>query len=400
LFSVTLDASTNAALQAKLNRGPNQPAPATSTDIVVQTESEKRIMKQIRKEEKRLNKLAGGGGGGLGHTNEETGAQLFDNFNPNALKKLREEQLTEAKLLQLYSQKHLESLTRDSVKKANTDAYPFVFDNMVRVAQTSAFIAGSKILLPSTMTRVDMRTHEEIHIPAGDSIVSIKPELLRGTKEEVCLKPLVTVDELDEIGRLAFRGVKTLNRIQSIVFDTAYNTNQNLLICAPTGAGKTNIAMLTVVNQIRKHIINGVLHKDEFKIVYVAPMKALAAEMVENFSKRLAPLGVAVRELTGDMQLTKQEILQTQMLVTTPEKWDVVTRKSTGDVSLSLLVKLLIIDEVHLLHDDRGSVIETIVARTLRQVETGQKMIRIVGLSATLPNYQDVARFLNVDPKR
>ena len=57
-----------------------------------------------------------------------------------------------------------------------------------------------------------------------------------------------------------------------------------------------------------------------------------------------------------------------QMLVTTPEKWDVVTRKSTGDVALAQLVKLLIIDEVHLLHDDRGSVIECLVARTLRQV--------------------------------
>ena len=52
------------------------------------------------------------------------------------------------------------------------------------------------------------------------------------------------------------------------------------------------------------------------------------------------------------------------------------------------------------MHDDRGSVIETIVARTLRQVESSQKMIRIVGLSATLPNYQDVAKFLNVDPKK
>lgn len=57
-----------------------------------------------------------------------------------------------------------------------------------------------------------------------------------------------------------------------------------------------------------------------------------------------------------------------QMMVTTPEKWDVVTRKSTGDVALAQLVKLLIIDEVHLLHDDRGSVIESLVARTLRQV--------------------------------
>ena len=58
-----------------------------------------------------------------------------------------------------------------------------------------------------------------------------------------------------------------------------------------------------------------------------------------------------------------------QMMVTTPEKWDVVTRKSTGDVALAQLVKLLIIDEVHLLHDDRGAVIESLVARTLRQVK-------------------------------
>jgi Superfamily II helicase len=74
-------------------------------------------------------------------------------------------------------------------------------------------------------------------------------------------------------------------------------------------------------------------------------------------------------------------------------------------------LKLLIIDEVHLLNEERGAVIETIVARTLRQVhlisyivgfviyrihqvESSQSVIRIVGLSATLPNYVDVAEFL------
>ena len=61
-------------------------------------------------------------------------------------------------------------------------------------------------------------------------------------------------------------------------------------------------------------------------------------------------------------------------------------------------VRLLIIDEVHLLHDDRGAVLECLVARTLRQVESSQSMIRIVGLSATLPNYVDVAEFLRVNP--
>lgn len=44
-----------------------------------------------------------------------------------------------------------------------------------------------------------------------------------------------------------------------------------------------------------------------------------------------------------------------------------------------------------------GAVIETIVARTLRYVESSQKMVRIVGLSATLPNYIDVAHFLKIN---
>ena len=51
-----------------------------------------------------------------------------------------------------------------------------------------------------------------------------------------------------------------------------------------------------------------------------------------------------------------------------------------------------------MLNDDRGPVIEALVARTLRLVESSQRVIRIVGLSATLPNYADVAMFLKVNP--
>lgn len=50
-----------------------------------------------------------------------------------------------------------------------------------------------------------------------------------------------------------------------------------------------------------------------FKIVYVAPMKALVAEMVGNFTKRLEPYGLNVRELTGDISLSKAEIDATQV---------------------------------------------------------------------------------------
>lgn len=80
-----------------------------------------------------------------------------------------------------------------------------------------------------------------------------------------------------------------------------------------------------------------------------------------------AAAGIVVRELTGDMQLSKRELTETQMIVTTPEKWDVITRKG-GDVAVAAAVRLLIIDEVHLLNDERGPVIETLIARTQRQV--------------------------------
>ena len=59
----------------------------------------------------------------------------------------------------------------------------------------------------------------------------------------------------------------------------------------------------------------------------------------------IANAGLKVAELTGDTQLSKKELGETQMIVTTPEKWDVITRKG-GDVSVAATVRLLIIDEV------------------------------------------------------
>jgi pre-mRNA-splicing helicase BRR2 len=80
------------------------------------------------------------------------------------------------------------------------------------------------------------------------------------------------------------------------------------------------------------------------------------------------------------------------LIVATPEKWDIITRKSGEKTYIELVlilikVKLLIIDEIHLLHDTRGPVLEAIVTRTIRMVEQSKEQIRIVGLSATLPNY-------------
>ncbi|KAF9483938.1 Sec63-domain-containing protein [Pholiota conissans] len=252
---------------------------------------------------------------------------------------------------------------------------------------------GSKYMLPLGTTRENYEEYEEVIIPAS------KPVPQKSTER------LIPISELEEVVKGSFPGYSSLNRIQSIVYPTAYGSNENLLICAPTGAGKTDVAMLTILRVIDQHrvpqkpaSVNGhvkdTINRDAFKIIYVAPMKALASEVVRKLGKRLAWLSIEVRELTGDMQLTRAEIARTQIIVTTPEKWDVVTRKPTGEGEISSSLKLLIIDEVHLLNEERGAVIETIVARTLRQVESSQSMIRIVGLSATLPNYKDVAEFL------
>ena len=54
----------------------------------------------------------------------------------------------------------------------------------------------------------------------------------------------------------------------------------------------------------------------------------------------------------------------------------------------------MIIDEVHLLHDDRGPVLESIVARTIRYIESTSKNIWIIAHSATFPNYKNVASLL------
>ena len=159
--------------------------------------------------------------------------------------------------------------------------------------------------------------------------------------------------------------------------------------------------MLTILNELGKYRDeeSGTLDLDAFKIVYIAPMKALVQEMVGNFGSRLGKFGIKVGELTGDSQMTKQQISETQIIVTTPEKWDVITRKST-DTSYTNLVRLIIIDEIHLLHDERGPVLESIIARTIRRMEQTSEYVRLVGLSATLPNYQDVATFLRVDPAK
>lgn len=270
--------------------------------------------------------------------------------------------------------------------------------DLLALPEGSHTMSNKKCSLPDTSWRAMKKGYEEVHVPAVKSIIP------KGEK-------LIPIKDLPSWTHSAFRGMDKLNRVQSKMCDIALRSSENLLLCAPTGAGKTNVACLTMMNilgQFRREAAEaeegGDVDKEEFdlqafKIVYVAPMKALVQEVVKNFSERLKDYGVTVRELSGDSSLTRQQIADTQLIVTTPEKWDVVTRQGEGR-AFTQLVKLVIIDEIHLLHDERGPVLESIVARIIRQVETTAEPIRLVGLSATLPNYADVATFLRVKPDK
>ncbi|POV98191.1 hypothetical protein PSTT_14575, partial [Puccinia striiformis] len=326
------------------------------------------------------------------YTQIETG----DAFDLTYLESLKAQKLVEAANRPLFS--------RDGFV-TDQPTNPHIFDSLHTNSSHQAFtsLTGKNSRFRSARPDLHMRSmcYEEIKIPPSDKIP------MRSNEH------LIEIESLDPISRKSF-SVSSLpstpfHRVikLSIVYNQPFSqslikTNENMLICAPTGAGKTDVAMLTILRAIAQY---GGLNLDkpvkglrnDFKIIYVAPMKALAAEIVRKMGKRLSWLGAVVKELTGDMQLTRDEINATHLIVTTPEKWDVVTRKSSGDEGLVSRVRLLIIDEVHLLHEDRGAVIETIVARTLRQVESSQSLIRIVGLSATLPNYVDVSDFLRVN---
>jgi pre-mRNA-splicing helicase BRR2 len=128
----------------------------------------------------------------------------------------------------------------------------------------SHLMPSQRVELPPNAWRRQAPGFEEVNIPA------LKPRPL--DKDE----RLVRIDELPEWARPAFKGMHSLNRIQSRLHHAALSSPQNLLVCAPTGAGKTNVAVLTMLQALgaaRRH--DGTFNLDKFKVVYIAPMKAL-----------------------------------------------------------------------------------------------------------------------------
>ena len=89
----------------------------------------------------------------------------------------------------------------------------------------SAAVSEKSTALPAGSTRTEHKGYEEVYIPPT------LPALF--DKEE-----LVSIDALDAWARPVFGSTTRLNRIQSKCYQAAYKHNNNLLVCAPTGAGQ------------------------------------------------------------------------------------------------------------------------------------------------------------------
>ncbi|KAF2706280.1 ATP-dependent DNA helicase MER3 [Pleomassaria siparia CBS 279.74] len=196
--------------------------------------------------------------------------------------------------------------------------------------------------------------------------------------------PLVFVTELPDRHRTVFP-FPTFNAVQSKCFGHVYKSDDNFVLASPTGSGKTAILELAICRAINNN------STDQYKIVYQAPTKALCSERVRDWQTKFTPLGLKCVEITGDSDNADLRNVQTaNIIITTPEKWDLITRRWKDHVKLMRLIKLFLIDEVHILKEDRGATLETVVSR-MKTIGTD---VRFVALSATVPNFDDVATWL------
>ncbi|KAL2018604.1 hypothetical protein VTK56DRAFT_574 [Thermocarpiscus australiensis] len=175
------------------------------------------------------------------------------------------------------------------------------------------------------------------------------------------------------------------NAVQSKCFNVVYSTSDNVVVAAPTGSGKTAILELAIC---KLALDRG---NENFKIVYQAPTKALCSEKARDWDKKFSHMNLKCAELTGDTsQSEMRRVGDASIIVTTPEKWDSITRKWQDHRSLLQMVELFLIDEVHILKDIRGATLEAVVSR----MKTIGANVRFIALSATVPNSDDIAVWL------
>ncbi|MFC9946561.1 DEAD/DEAH box helicase [Streptomyces pratensis] len=173
----------------------------------------------------------------------------------------------------------------------------------------------------------------------------------------------------------------TLNPAQTQAAPAVLESKEHLLVVAPTGAGKTTIGMLAALRAI----------VDEGrKAVWLVPQRSLTDELERELTAWRGQ-GLLVERLSGEYSTDVDRVRRADLWVTTTEKFEVLCRTSSLREALAE-VACLIVDEVHLLGDpERGPVLEAVMAR----VRDENSPVRMIGLSATVSNAEQVAEWLN-----
>ena len=132
-----------------------------------------------------------------------------------------------------------------------TEAAHFTAQHLKKIdLGTLEFTHGSRVMsnkevkLPDKSWRVQKKGYEEVHVPA-----------MKNVEKNV---KLIEIQSLPQWAQEAFgKKIKRLNALQSKVYNSAFNSGENLLVCAPTGAGKTNVACLTMLQTIGQYLSEG-----------------------------------------------------------------------------------------------------------------------------------------------
>uniref|UniRef100_K7EBL3 Probable ATP-dependent DNA helicase HFM1 n=1 Tax=Ornithorhynchus anatinus TaxID=9258 RepID=K7EBL3_ORNAN len=215
---------------------------------------------------------------------------------------------------------------------------------------------------------------------------------------------LRSVSEIPAQFRNIFKEFPYFNYIQSKALDDIFYSDRNFVISAPTGSGKTVIFELAITRLLMELPMPWL----NIKIVYMAPIKALCSQRFDDWKEKFGPIGLNCKEITGDTAMDDLfEIQHAHIIMTTPEKWDSMTRK-WRDNSMIQLVRLFLIDEVHVIKEEnRGPTLEVVVSR-MKTIQSVSRLsentdtvlpVRFVAVSATIPNSEDIAEWLS-DGKR
>ena len=172
-----------------------------------------------------------------------------------------------------------------------------------------------------------------------------------------------------------------LTPIQEKAVTAGVLEGKSLLACAPTASGKTLIATMAIAWALE-------MGK---KVVYLVPLKALAAEKRKEYEALLAKTPYRVVQAIGDVDSPEEHLSEYDVLILTTEKLDAILRHGASWLTA---VKTVVVDEIHLLNDpSRGPTLEILL--TLLKKSIGmQSNLQIVGLSATIGNPQELAEWL------